>query len=403
MSDNPRPKSRKRDASHEGRGPASRSIHAGERKVDGALNTPIYQSAAFLYGPYLDATDDTDDVWYYSRAGNPSLDAVEQKLNELTGAQDTLITASGMGAISTGILSCVASGDHIIASNSIYGETLSFLGHLQSQFGVELSWVSPETFADEARELVSDRTRLFYLETPTNPTLRLVDLPPVANLANEVDATTILDATFGSPVGQDPLGAGIDLVAHSATKFIGGHSDVVAGSIGGDAQRMARVRKMALMTGPVCDPHTAFLLSRGLKTLPLRWERHCSNALGLAQHLSVHTKVRRVHYPGLEDHPQSQLASQSMNGGGGVLSFELSDTGAADRFVRAVTLISWAPSLGSAESLVHVPAGRAGSHGHWSVQERAAAGIVDGLVRIAVGLEDLEDLMNDVDQALEQV
>jgi len=382
------------------RGPATRSIHTGERHPDGALSTPIYRSGTYFYQRYIDAPDGSEDVWHYARAGGPTLQTPERKLSQLTGAEATLLTASGMGALTTTFLTLLDGKSHVISSNCAYGGGLVFLRQLEAKFGVEVSWVSPATFAADARELVQPNTSLFFLETPTNPTLQLVDLDPVASLAKEIGALTLLDHTFASPVGQDAIGAGIDLVMHSATKYIGGHSDLLAGSISGRRELLELIREMSYLVGAVCDPETAFLVNRGLKTLPLRMERHHASGLAMAQHLEGHAKVGEVYYPFLESHPQYELARRTLPGGGGVLSFELADLGAAERFARALRVLTWAPSLGGVESLVQLPAGRGGSHYHWTPQERAAGGIPDGLVRVSVGLENIEDLIGDVDSAL---
>jgi cystathionine beta-lyase/cystathionine gamma-synthase len=381
-------------------GPASRGVHAGERRVDGALSTPIYRAAAFLYAPWMEKGEGAEDVWYYNRHGNPTVQAAEAKLSALVGSEDTLLTASGMGAITCAVLAHVRSGDHVVASRHVYGGARALLEFLTERFGVDVTWVGAETFAADAAAAAGPRTRLFYLESPTNPTLRLVDLPAAAAAAKRAGALTVLDHTFASPLGQDAPSMGIDLVVHACTKYVGGHSDLLAGSVSGRQELVTPVRSLHAVLGPVCDPQVAWLLNRGMKTLALRMERHHRNGLALARFLEGRPGVRAVHHPFLDSHPQRALARDQLRGGVGVLSFELADLETARRFVRALRLIAWAPSLGSVESLAHVPADRGGSHGHWTPEERRRSGVTDGLVRISAGVEEEADLLADLEQAL---
>ncbi|MBS0365596.1 MAG: aminotransferase class I/II-fold pyridoxal phosphate-dependent enzyme [Proteobacteria bacterium] len=336
---------------------------------------------------------------YYTRDGNPTLSAVESLLASLEGAQSCLLTASGMGALSTAVLGIVRHGDHVVAQRSHYMGTTQLLGEVLPRFGVDASIVD-EADPDAMAAAVGSRTRLILVETPANPLLRLTDLARVAELGRRHGVLTLCDNTIGTPVNQQPIALGIDLVVHSATKFLGGHHDLMAGAILGSRDLVQQIWRSHVVLGAVADPFAAWLLLRGMRTLALRVQRQNQTALRLAQHLAGHPKVARVHYPGLPSHPQHALAARQMPGGfGGLLSFELQGGFAAgNAFVNAMRIPARAVSFGGFESLATQPAAMwSGSIGDDAAR---AAGISPGLIRFSVGLEHPDDLIADLDRTL---
>lgn len=375
-------------------GPSTVGIHGGEAaRVPGQpVVPPIVQSATFLWG------SPADGELLYSRYGNnPNQELLGRKIAALEGMPAAAALASGMGATAMTLLALTQAGDHIVASSYLYGATFALLKHELPRRGVQTTFVDPEEGGWEAA--LRPETRLVMLETPTNPTLRIVDPRPIAEVAHARGIRVVMDATFASPVNFHPGEWGVDVVIHSATKYMGGHSDLIAGAVTGPDDVIHEVVRMARLYGPALDAHAAWLLDRGLRTMDVRVKRHNENALALARWLQEQPQVERVLYPGLESHPDHALAKELLAGFGGMLSIVLAGGGpAADRFMAALKLALVAPSLGGVETLVSQP--RYTSHAALTDAERTAQGIPDGFVRISVGVENVEDLQADFGAAL---
>ena len=373
---------------------STRAIHAGDPppRVGGPVVTPIYPTTTF----YADAGGEGDLL--YTRYGNgPNQALVEQRVASLDGGEDALLVASGMAAMACALLSVLHAGDHVVATDAIYGGTRALLTAELSRLGIETTFV--DLFSADWPHALRPNTRVVLGETPSNPLLRVLDLAPIAETAHAHGAVVIVDATFGSPVNYRALKHGADIVMHSATKYLGGHSDVTAGVLAGSAARIREARKRARVWGPVLDPHGVWLLERGIKTLDVRMERHNRNGMEVARWAEGQPGVARVHYPGLPSHPDHETARRVLSGFGGMMGLEVAGGGdAAARFVRALRLAKLAPSLGGVETLVSEP--RYSSHAAMSPEQRAANGIRDGFVRISLGIEDAADLIGDIDQAL---
>ncbi|MDR7419978.1 MAG: aminotransferase class I/II-fold pyridoxal phosphate-dependent enzyme [Armatimonadota bacterium] len=384
------------------RGFQTRAVHGGTvRDPLKSVSPPIYQTSTFRYDTMAEGAAlgvDQGEGWYYTRWGNPTTRLFEELMAELEGGDDALATASGMGAISTAVLSVLEPGAHVISPRAVYQATFELFREIVPRHRVEVTFIdAPETAAYE--RAVRRDTRLLYIETPNNPLMQVTDIAAVAAIARRAGAVTICDNTFASPYNQTPLALGVDLVVHSATKYLGGHHDLTAGVIVGRRDLVTRAVRTLRILGPVLDPFAAWLLVRALRTIGIRVERHNQNAQRLAEFLAGHPRVARVNYPGLPSHPQHALAARQMRGFGGMLSFEV--TGGFDAGVRCVEslrLAALAVSLGGHETLVTHPASTT------SVgipkEDRERAGITDGLIRVSVGLEDVEDLIEDFDQAL---
>lgn len=395
--------------------PQTRAVHPPLIRPVGStpLATPVYQGHLFSFedseamaaafeGPAqaVGGQDGAHSAFFYSRMGNPTVRTFEKAVADLEGGADALATGSGMGAVNAVFMALLRSGDHVVAQRSLYGGTYALLHDLAERWDVTVTHVSGDD-PDEVRAALRPRTRLLYLETITNPTTQVVDLPVPASVAREAGVPTVVDNTFATPVLCRPLEHGADIVIHSATKYIGGHSDLLAGVVVcADPAVHHRIWSHSTELGACTDPTTASLAVRGLATLPLRMARHCENALALARRLAEHPAVERVHYPGLESHPQHAIARRLLDGGfGGVLSVEL--TGgreAGRRFAESLRLVRMAPSLGGTKTLVMHPAST--SHRRLDARALAAAGIGEGTVRLAVGIEHVDDLWNDLEQAL---
>ncbi|HAE49628.1 MAG: methionine gamma-lyase [Tistrella sp.] len=384
---------------------STRAIHSGYDPAanDGALTPPLHLTSTFVFetaeaGGEMFAGTRPGHV--YSRISNPTLDLLERRMADLEGAEAGLALASGMGAITATLWTLVSPGDEVIVDRTLYGCTFAFMRHGLARFGVTITHVDltdPENLA----AAVGPRTRVVYFETPANPNMRLVDIRRVSEIARAAGAVTVVDNTYATPRLTRPIELGADLVVHSATKYLGGHGDLVAGLVVGDAETIGRIRLEGLkdMTGAVMAPFNAMLILRGLKTLSLRMERHSASALAVAQMLNAHPAVASVWYPGLADFPQHDLARRQMALPGGMIAFELTGGLAAGReTMNRLGLIGRAVSLGDAESLIQHPASM--THSTYTPEERAAYGISDGLIRLSVGLEDPEDLLEDLEQAL---
>jgi len=375
---------------------ATRLIHAGEPQepVEGAVSLPIFQSSTFVY----QGQASYHDLKYIRLNNTPNHRALHHKLAALENAESALVTASGMAAISATLLALLKSGDHLLCQDCLYGGTLDLINTDLAELGIEYDLLDPER-PESWAGLLKPTTRLIYVETISNPLMQVMDLEAVVAFAREHGLVSVIDNTFATPVNFRPAEWGFDLSLHSGTKYLNGHSDIVAGAVIGRAGLVERITHKLNHLGGSLDPHACFLLHRGLKTLAARMDWHNRSALRLAEFLAGHPAVERVNYPGLDDSPDHQRASRLLNGFSGMLSFELrGGVEAAERFLSRVRLPYLAPSLGGVESLITRPATT--SHAGLSPQERRAAGISEGLIRFSVGLEDPDDLVADFDQAL---
>ncbi len=374
-------------------------VHAGTdlQKKHGPLATPIYQTSTFEVTDNAEQLRVTPTDMFYTRYGNPTNTVVELRIAELERADAALLFASGMSAITTSILALLKSGDHIVAQRDIYGGAAKFFGQWLPKLGVETTFVDTTEYDQYARA-IQPNTKLLYLESPTNPTVRIVDLEKAAALAKKHNLITMIDSTFATPINQRPVEFGIDLVMHSGTKYFGGHSDLIAGVIAGHKHLIEKIHETRTTLGCVMDPHAAWLLLRGIKTLAVRVQRQNENALRVAKFLAQHSKVRRVHYPFLEGHPQRAVAMEQMRGGGGMVSFEVEGSGDdARRLTEALHLFTLAPSLGGVDSLVSIPV--LTSHAMISAEQRQKMGVTEQLIRLSVGIENADDLIADLEQA----
>ena len=378
------------------------AVHGPDANAQrGSLTTPIHQTSTFI----LDSAQDVDDVYegrrggdVYSRYSNPSTSSVERRIAQLERAEAAQATASGMGAITDVVMTLVPAGGRIVANADLYGGTRTLFKWLRERQNVRID-TFPSGDSDAMRRLMREKTDLLYVESPTNPTIRLVDLKAASEAARASSVVSAVDSTFSSPINCRPHELGIDLVMHSATKYLGGHGDITAGVVCGSKTLIDKVHATHKLLGPTLDPHAAYLLERGLKTLPLRVKAANENAQRMAEHLATHPAVQVVHYPSLASHPQHELAKRQMPGGyGGVLSFDLATFADAKKFLDKIGVIRNAASLGGVESLCLIPYQQ--SHRNQPRDALAASGITEGTVRLGLGVEDADDLIADVDQAL---
>lgn len=388
----------------------TRAIHAGNVKDAqyGALSTPIYQTSTFIFdcceqGGRRFAGE--EGGYIYSRLGNPTTSVLEAKVAALEGGEACAAAASGMGAISSCLWSIAGAGKHIIADETLYGCTFALLAHGMTAYGVEVTFTDLSDIENLKKNL-RDNTVCVYLETPANPNLKITDIELIAATAHEYrsDIKVVCDNTFASPMLQQPLKLGADVVVHSATKYLNGHGDVIAGFVVGSAEFITRVKMFGLkdMTGATMGPFEAWLILRGLKTLEIRVQRHCESAKKLAEYLYANPKVEKVNYPGLPSHPGHDIAKRQMRDFGGMISFEVrGGKEAGMKFVNALRLCTIAVSLGDAETLIEHPASM--THSTYGPEELKAAGISAGLIRLSVGLENVEDIIADFEQAFAQI
>jgi cystathionine beta-lyase/cystathionine gamma-synthase len=370
-------------------------------KKNGPLATPIYQTSTFEVTDNDEQVRATHSDHFYTRYGNPTNTVAEKRIAELEGVDAALTFASGMGAITTTIMALLKSGDHVVAQRDIYGGANKFLSQWLPKMGIETTFVDTTEYEQHARA-IRPNTKLLYLESPTNPVLRVVDFKRMVALAKQHNLLSMIDATFGTPINQHPAEFGIDLVMHSGTKYLAGHSDLICGVVAGGHEWMERIWETRTTLGNCMDPHASWMLVRGMKTLAVRVARHNENAQRVAEFLSEHAKVRRVHYPFLKSHPQYGVARQQMRGGGGVVSFEVEGTGEdARRVSEGMRLFTLAPSLGSVESVVSIPV--LTSHAMIPAEERAKMGVTEQMIRLSVGIENADDLIADLEHALEAV
>jgi cystathionine beta-lyase/cystathionine gamma-synthase len=386
------------------RGIGTRAVHGARHPAPGPLATPIAQSSTFVFesaAALRRHLEGDDEQFFYTRYGNPTLRALEEALAALEQGEAGLVLSSGMAAVTTALLSLVEAGDEVVASSSLYGGTGRLLQEVLPRLGVTARVLHPAELLRLA-EVASPRARAVILESPTNPGVEVVDIAAVCAAAHERGLAVVVDNTFATPVLQQPLRLGADLVMHSVTKALAGHSDLVGGALVGSRARVDAARERLKVLGGCMDPHAAFLALRGIKTLHLRVQRQCENALALARHLESQPKVARVVYPGLPSHPGHDVARRQMSAFGGMVALTLKGgLPAAERFYDALQLIARAVSLGGVETLVSLPV--YGSHHMASDAQRAAAGFDPGTLRLSLGIEDAADLVEDVDRALSAV
>lgn len=380
------------------------TVHAGEDLTQnhGSVSVPVYNASVFAF-PDADegAAIHTcqKEGYFYGRLGNPTQTALEKAVAELEQTEDAYALASGMAAISAAILSHLKSGDHIIAPDSMYSTTTLFLREIEERFGIETSFIDATdagNYADAARE----NTKLFWIETPSNPRLKISDIETIVKIAQSKNIISVIDNTFATPFNQRPAEFGVDLIVHSATKYFGGHSDLTAGLIAGKREFVERARHTAgKLYGGNIAPQVAWLVLRGIKTLALRMERHNKNASAIANMLSNHAKVKAVFYPGLPDHPNYEIAKKQMNGFGGMIAFDVGSMEAGKKLVNNVEVCTLATSLGGVETIIQHSASM--THATLSREERLKAGVTDGLIRLSVGIENEKDLIKDLERALD--
>jgi cystathionine beta-lyase/cystathionine gamma-synthase len=374
---------------------------SGEATRDsGALTTPIYETTTFVFenaAAVRAYAEGKSDKYLYSRYSNPTVVAVEQTLAPLEAAEAALVFSSGQAATTTALLALLESGDEVVCSAAIYGGTLHLLEDVLARFGVRTRFASLEELA-RPDMLFSDATRLVWFESPNNPTLRCVDIAAVAAACRTRGVLSAVDNTFASPINQQPIVLGVDMVMHSATKYLNGHADVTAGALAGSAALIERVFRARKVLGTVLDPAAAYALGRGLKTLAVRMERHNASALAVAQWLEQDARVTAVYHPGLPSHPDHEVARRQMGGFGGMVCVDLGSYERAAGFFDRLSLVNRAASLGGVESLCSLPV----LTSHWALSdaELARAGVTGGMARLSIGLEDVDDLIADLDQAL---
>ena len=367
-------------------------------KKDGPLSTPIYQTSTFEVTDSQRQVEVTHTDMFYTRYGNPTHTVAESAIAELEGTDAALLFASGMCAVTTTVLGLLKSGDHIVAQRDIYGGVTKFFTQWLPKLGIEVTLVDTNDYEQHVRAMRAN-TKMLYLESPTNPVARVIDLKKVAGIAKQHNLISMIDSTFATPINQRPAEYGIDLVMHSGTKYFGGHSDLIAGIVAGRQDLIDQIHETRTTLGGSMDPHAAWLLLRGIKTLAVRVQRQNENALKIAQFLAQHPKVRRVFYPFLEGNPQRALAMEQMSGGGGVLSFEVDGTGDdARRLAESLRLFTLAASLGGVDSLVTIPV--LTSHAMISAEERRKMGVTEQMIRLSVGIESADDLIADLDRGL---
>jgi methionine-gamma-lyase len=388
-------------------GRTTQTIHAGQHvdEATGAVAPPIIQSSTFAFADCAQGADrfaGAADGFIYTRMGNPTIARLEEAVGTLEGGAQGLATGSGMAALCTVVFALLNQGDHLVGTSSVYGPSRVVMERDFSRFGVESTFVDTSDL-DALRAAIRPNTRIVFVETPANPTIVLTDLAAAADIAHEAGAVLLVDNTFASPVLQRPIEMGADVVMHSMTKFINGHTDVVAGMIvPKDEEVRTRLKPVHAYLGACMDPHQAWLALRGFKTLALRVRAAQDNAGIIAEYLETHHKVEWVRYPGLKSHPQHELADRQMDGPGSLISFEVKGgVEAGAKLLNSVRLMTLAVSLGGVETLIQHPSSM--THAAMPRDDRVAAGISDGLVRVSIGCEDADDLIADLDRAFDQV
>ena len=386
------------------RKPATLCVQGEHTQTSGPAVVPIVQTSTFVFEnqqQMLDSVQGKTGKDVYTRWSNPTTKNVEEKLNALECTEDTHVLSSGMAAISSAVMGLVNRGGRILSSDSIYGGTVNLFNKILRPNGMEVDYVDTDILADHLSDSGS-KYKLAFFESPTNPTLKVVDIKRVADAAHAAGAISMIDSTFGSPINQRPYTLGVDLVMHSATKYLSGHSDIVAGTISGSKEHMNEVRGAAKLLGGTMDPFASFLLDRGIKTLDVRVRKHNANASYLAEQLSKNSRIRKIHYPGLSSHPQHDIAKKQMDSFGGMMSIDIdSDLAGTSKFVDSLKIFLNAVSLGGVESLASIPALTT----HYGLEERALneMGISTSTVRLSVGIEDCNDLLDDLLTALDVI
>ena len=378
-------------------------IHGPQKANDphGALTSPLYQTSTFHFENAAQGAArfaGEEPGYIYTRLGNPTTTVLEQKVAQLEGCEAAAATATGMGAVSASVLSFLSQGDHLVASSALYGCTFAFFAHMLPRWGIEVTFVDM-TNESELRAAIKPNSKMIFVETPINPTMAVIDLALIGAVAKQHNLISVVDNTFLTPLLQSPKQYGIDIIMHSATKYLNGHGDVVAGLVCGTQEHITLIKMTVLKDiGATISPHDAWLIKRGLKTLAIRMERHCQSAQTVAEYLEAHPQVNIVYYPGLKSHPGNKYIGNQMKAAGGVIAFEIKGTLAqGTQFIDSMKLCTLAVSLGDAETLIQHPASM--THSPYTPQERAAAGISDGLIRLSVGLEDVNDIIDDLNQA----
>ena len=385
------------------RHPETAAVHGAAEleKKNGPVTPPIYQTSTFEVTDNEEQQRVTTTDRYYTRWGNPTITLAEQTIAELEGTDAARTFASGMGAITSTVMAFLKAGDHIVSQQDVYGGVAKFFTQWLPKMGIETTFVDTTDY-EQYERAVRKNTKLLYLESPTNPSLRVVDFKKAAALARKHGLISLIDSTFGTPINQRPAEYGIDLVMHSGTKYLSGHADLTCGVVCGRQELMDQLWETRTTLGNCMDPHAAWMLTRGLKTLAVRVARQNENALRVAEFLSRHAKVRKVHYPFLENHPQHTIARAQMSGGGGMVTFEVEGTGEdACRVSEAMRLFTLATSLGGVESLVSIPV--LTSHAMISAELRKKMGVTEQMVRLSVGIENADDLVADLERALQAV
>lgn len=387
------------------KGIGTKAIHGGVIKNKyGALATPIYQTSTFVFKNIEEGAKrflGEEEGYIYSRLSNPTLTVAEEKVAILENGEKALATSSGMGAISATLWTLLKAGDHVLADKTLYGCTYAYISHGLTKFGVEVDFVDMSDL-EEVKIKLKDNTKVIYLETPANPNLKIVDIQKISELSHNKNSNikVVVDNTFATPFCQKPLLLGADIVVHSATKYLNGHGDVIAGFVVGSQEMINDIRTVGLkdMTGAVLGPNEAFLIIRGLKTFEIRMQKHCENAMKVAEFLEQNEKVEKVYYPGLKTHVGYEVAVKQMQAFGGILAFEVKEgLEAGKKLLNNLEMITIAVSLGDAETLIQHPASM--THSPYTKEERELAGITDGLIRLSVGLENVEDIILDLEKA----
>ena len=387
------------------KGIGTKAIHGGVIKNKyGALATPIYQTSTFVFKNVEEGAKrflGEEEGYIYSRLSNPTLTVAEEKVAILENGEKALATSSGMGAISATLWTLLKAGDHVLADKTLYGCTYAYISHGLTKFGVEVDFVDMSDL-EEVKIKLKDNTKAIYLETPANPNLKIVDIQKISELSHNKNSNikVVVDNTFATPFCQKPLLLGADIVVHSATKYLNGHGDVIAGFVVGSQEMINDIRTVGLkdMTGAVLGPNEAFLIIRGLKTFEIRMQKHCENAMKVAEFLEQNEKVEKVYYPGLKTHVGYEVAVKQMQAFGGILAFEVKGgLEAGKKLLNNLEMITIAVSLGDAETLIQHPASM--THSPYTKEERELAGITDGLIRLSVGLENVEDIILDLEKA----
>ncbi len=388
--------------------PATIAVHGGERTDEqqfGAVVSPVFHSATFAFENFEEmrryARGELPEAYFYSRYANPTVAEAERKIAELEGAEACVVTSSGSAATFCALATLCEAGDEVVACDSVYGGTIKLLTKVLNRFGIRSRFITLDEIP-RLPELSGERSRVFWFESPANPLNRIVDLQLATEVSRKAGLFSVVDNTFASPVLQQPIAYGIDAVMHSATKYLGGHSDLTAGAVAGSKDFIDRVRQTSVMVGTTLDPAAAYLLSRGMKTLDVRVRRSCENALLLAQALRQHPKAARVYYPGLEDDPGHALAKQQMKAFGGIVALDLvGGEPEVEALFNSLRLVRTAPSLGGVETLASYPL--YSSHAGFSGEQLKAAGVSAATVRFAVGIEAAEDMISDIIRALDKI